>query len=189
MSINDLLNLDIMDFNSLTEKEMRKVVSRLRDAGNKKIKRLEKSGVETPALRQVNRSGGLFTTKNKDLNSLRAEHSRIKSFMQAKTSTKTGYEKVRKETSEKLQERGIDVKTKDLDGFFKVYERLKEIDPSISLKSVKYEVMREISQKIDDLDYEGLILQMQEQLDDIYEATAGAFENFDSVSDFFEFGE
>lgn len=186
LSINDLLNLDIVDFNSLTEKEMRKVVSRLRDAGNKKIKRLEKSGLDTPAMRQVNRSGGLFSTKGKSLNQLRAEHSRIKSFMQSKTSTKTGYKKVQQETIENLKERGVAIKPENLDGFFRVYEKLKEIDPAVSLKSVKYEVMQEISRKIDDLDYEGLILEMQENLDEIYEATSGAYENFSSVSEFFE---
>ena len=186
LSINDLLNLDIVDFNSLTEKEMRKVVSRLRDAGNKKIKRLQKSGVDTPALRQVNRSGGLFSTKGKSLNQLRAEHSRIKAFMQSKTSTKSGYKKVQQETVKNLKERGVEIKPENLDGFFRVYEKLKEIDPAISLKSVKYEVMQEISRKIDDLDYEGLILEMQENLDEIYEATSGAYENFTSVSEFFE---
>ena len=186
MSINDLLNLDIMDFNEMNEKEMRKVVSRLRDAGNKKLKRLEKTGIETPALRQVNRSGGSFSTKGKDLNQLRSEHARIRSFMQARTSTKTGYEKVRTETIEKLQEKGVNIDKNNLDGFFKVYERLKEIDPSITMKNVKYEVMREISNAVDDMDYEKLILEMQEQLDDIYEATAGQYENFTSVSEFFE---
>lgn len=119
LSINDLLNLDIVDFNSLTEKEMRKVVSRLRDAGNKKIKRLEKSGFDTPALRQVNRSGGLFSTKGKSLNQLRAEHSRIRSFMQSKTSTKTGFEKVRKETMKELEQSGVNFNLSE--------DRLKEL--------------------------------------------------------------
>lgn len=220
-TINELLNLDIMDFNTMTEKEMRKVVSRLRDAANKKVKRLEKTGIDTPALRQVQRSGGLFSTKGKTLNELRAEHARIRSFMTAKTSTKTGYEQVRNETLEGLKNEGVNLEYDDkkirriaadrgittekgieklkkelnskeavekrLDGFFKVYDKLKEIDPSITMKNVKYEVMREISQRIEDNDFEGLILQMQEQLDDIYEATAGAIEDFESISDFFEY--
>lgn len=175
-----------MELNTMNEKELRTIVGRMRDAGNKKIKRLQKTGLNTPALQQVERSGGLFSTKGKTLNELRGEFSRIRSFMESRTSTKTGFEKVRQETAEKLQEKGVDITPDQMDKMFNIYEKLKERDPSITTQKMKYAVMTEISKMSDDIDPEAAILAMQERLDDLYEEQAGINGDFDSVSEFFE---
>lgn len=110
MSINDIMNMDIKQFNKLTEPELRKVVGRLVSASNKRIRRMESSGIETPALRKVNKSGGVFSVKDKNLNQLRSEFSRAKSFLQSPTSSIKGYKEVQKKTVEGLKKQGIDVK-------------------------------------------------------------------------------
>lgn len=110
MSINDIMNMGIKQFNKLTEPELRKVVGRLVSASNKRIRRMESSGIETPALRKVNKSGGVFSVKDKNLNQLRSEFSRAKSFLQSPTSSIKGYKEVQKKTVEGLKKQGIDVK-------------------------------------------------------------------------------
>ena len=186
LTIKELLNMDITDLNKMHEKELRKMVGRLRDAGNKKIKRLQKTGLSTPALRQVERSGGLFSTKDKNLNQLRAEYQRIKAFVSAKTSTASGYKKAQAETRKEFEKKGIKVSQDKLDKMFKVYEKLRKDDPSISVSQLKYGVLKELSMMNDDFDPEKAILLMQERLDDIYEEQARANGDFDSISEFFE---
>lgn len=186
MSVNDILNMDIDTFNKLGVSDMRKVVGRLVSAGNKRIRNFSKSGETSPAYRQVMKSGGLFSTKGKDLNALRSEYTRAKNFMQNRTSTKSGWKKVKKETAEQMKKQGVDVTPDELEDVLKIYERLKEIDPSISSRSLKYRVMQEISTMSDKIDFEEKILAMQDRLEEIYEEQAGLEDEFSGVSDFFE---
>lgn len=187
MTISDLLDLDILNLNKMSEKELRKIVSRMRDAGNKKIKRLQKSGYKTPALQQVERSGGLFSTKGKNINQLRSEYSRIRSFMTSKTSTATGYKKVRSEMINEFKKRGVDVNNDTFDIMIRTYDRLKEMDPDIVRILGSSQVQREISQMMDNTpDVEDLILQMQDRIEELYEQQAGINGDFDGTSEFFE---
>ena len=115
LSINDIMNMDIRKFNKLTEPELRKVVGRLVSASNKRIRRMESAGIETPALRKVNKSGGVFSVRDKNLNQLRSEFVRAKSFLQSPTSSIKGYKETQKKTIEGLKKQGIDVKQEVID--------------------------------------------------------------------------
>lgn len=110
MSVEDILSMDIEKFMKLSTSELRKVTGRLVSAGNKRIRALEKSGYSTPATRQVSKSGGIFSTKGKELNALRSEFTRAKQFMQSGTSTKTGYIKTRNIALDRMKEQGVDVR-------------------------------------------------------------------------------
>ncbi len=183
-SINDIMNMDIDTFNSLNLSDMKKVVGRLVSAGNKRLRSFEKAGESSPATRHIYESGGKFSTKNKNLNDLRAEFSRAKNFLQSKTSTRKGWKKVKKETADTLKKYGVNVSPEKLDTVLKTYERLKEQDPSITAKSLKYRVLSDISEMSENYDIDETILLMNNRLDEIYENTIGEIEN--EISDFFE---
>lgn len=186
-SIKDLTNISIDTFNKMGESELRNVVQRLASAGNKRLNRFQRAGESSPATNYIQQSGGKFSTKGKGLNQLRSEYSRLKDFLSSKTSTRTGWREVKKETAESLREMGVDVKPKDLDNLFRTYEKLKQIDPSITNKALKYTVLREISQMPDDLDPEERAAELQGRLTELYEEQEAInAEFFSGVSEFFE---
>lgn len=122
MSVEDILSMDMEKFLKLSTSELRKVTGRLVSAGNKRIRTLQKSGYATPATRQVSKSGGMFSTKGKDLNTLRSEFTRAKQFMQSGTSTKAGYIRTRNTALDRMKEHGVDVRGSAVQD---VMERLK----------------------------------------------------------------
>lgn len=187
-SIKDLMNLDIEQFNSLTAAELRNVTNRLVSAGNKRLRRFEAAGEVTPATSYIERSGGKFSTKGKDINELRAEYARAKGFLQSKTGTRRGWEETKKSTANELKKYGVNVAPDQLGDVLRTYEKLKELDPSISMKSLKYTVLQAISTLDENADIEEKMLAMQERLQDIYEEQAALDDEFLSggVSDYFE---
>ena len=150
MSVQDVLNIDNNLFNSLTESDLRKVVGRLVSAGNKRLRTFERNDTKSPAVGQVMRSGGAFSTKGKDLAGLRAEYSRAKSFLQAKTGTVKQWNKVKQETIDSLKKRGVELSKDQFDTVFKIYDRLSELDPTIEDKKYKYKIIDEISNELAD---------------------------------------
>lgn len=115
LSINDIMSMDIRDFNKLSESDLRKVTGRLVSAGNKRMRRMESAGIESPSLRRAKKSGGAFSVKDKNLNQLRSEFMRAKAFLQSPTSSIKGYKEVQKKTIEGLKKQGIDVKKEVID--------------------------------------------------------------------------
>lgn len=189
MSVNDILNMDLKTFNQLDLGSMKAIMTRLNSAANKRIARLEKAGETSPALSSVQRSGGKFSVADKNLNQLRAEYARARNFMEMKTSSLSGLEKVEKETVSALQQQGVDVERKDLDNIFSVYEKLKEIDPSIANRRLKYEVLEEIAKLDADMSIDEKVDVMQSKLVGIYEEQAELEEEYAGFSDFFEIEE
>lgn len=110
LSVQDILNLDTR---KLTDDQLRAVTTRLASAANKRIRRMEKAGTESPALKNVKRSGGDFSTKGKDAKGIRSEFKRAKGFLQSKTSSLRGYKKV-KTASPKRKAKTPRTTTKDL---------------------------------------------------------------------------
>lgn len=150
MTVQDVLNIDNNLFNSLTESDLRKVVGRLVSAGNKRLRTFERNDTKSPAVSQVMRSGGTFSTKGKDLAALRAEYSRAKSFLQAKTGTVKQWNKVKQETIDSMKKRGVELSKDQFDTVFKIYDRLSELDSSIEDKRYKYKIIDEISNELAD---------------------------------------
>lgn len=75
------------NFRSMARKELAKECRRYFDMANKRIKRLESSGVLSPALHAVKSSGGAFHTKGTDLKQLQHEYARCINFLNMSTST------------------------------------------------------------------------------------------------------
>lgn len=186
-SVTDIMNIDIGTFNKLSMSDMKKVVGRLVSAGNKRLRSFQKSGEVSPATRYVERTGGAFSTKGKNLNELRAEFMRAKNFMQSKTGTRKGWNIVKKETATGLQKHGVSVDSKSFDKLWKAYEHLKESSPEVANKGMKYAVLREIADLTTDSNksVDEIVSVMQKNIDAIYEEQAGLNDEFDGVSGFF----
>ena len=90
LSINDILSMDWTDIQKLNRRDLAQLTSRLASAGNKRLRRLEKAGLnETPAYTAIKRSGGDFSVKNKTINELRHEYNRVRTFLSPSTKTST----------------------------------------------------------------------------------------------------
>ena len=188
MSVQDILNMDNATFNKLTESEMRKVVGRLVSAGNKRLRSFERAGESSPATRHVEKSGGAFSTKGKDLNALRAEYTRAKNFLQAKTGTRKGWTKTRRETIEGLRKQGVEMSEKQFDKAWKAYEDLKELSPEVANRGLKYSVLKDVANMVTDENKtaDEIAVALNENLSQIYEEQARLEHGFDGVSGFFE---
>ena len=188
-SISDILNMDIREFNKLGLSDLRKVVGRLVSAVNKRVRRFMKSGISTPATRSLEKSGGMLSTKDKDLNQLRTEFARGRNFLEMETSSRKGYEDVQKKTIQTLQERGVDLTTEELDDVLEVYGRLKDIDPSVSVIMDSSQMIGEIAKLDNTQDVQTWIMQAKERYNELYEENQqqyGKDVTLYGVSGFFE---
>ena len=188
MTVQDILNMDNETFNKLTESEMRKVVGRLVSAGNKRLRSFERAGESSPATRYVEKSGGAFSTKGKDLNALRSEYTRAKNFMQAKSGTRRGWIKTKRETIEGLRKHGVEMSENQFEDVWKAYEDLKELSPEVANRGLKYAVLKDVADMVTDTDKSAdeIATALHENLSRIYEEQARLEHGFDGVSGFFE---
>lgn len=187
LKIKDILNMSIDKFNKLTEKDLRKIVGRLVSAGNKRLRNFEKNEESSPATRYIEKSGGKFTTKGKNLNQLRAEYMRAKNFLESKTSTRAGWKKVKRETSKGLKGAGINLSENQFNDVWKTFEKLKEISPEVANLNLKYITLKEISDIISTNNYTSseIVERVTNKLSEIYEQRERIENNVNGVSDFF----
>lgn len=188
MSVQDILNMDINMFNKLNTSDLRKVVGRLVSAGNKRLRSFERAGESSPATRHVAKSGGAFSTKGKDLNALRAEYTRAKNFLQAKTGTRKGWKQVKKETIAGLKKQGVEMTESQFNDVWEAYEDLKELSPEVANRGLKYSVLKDVANMVTDTDKSAdeIATVLHENLSQIYEEQAGLNNGVDGVSGFFE---
>ena len=188
MSVQDILNMDIKTFNKLNTSDLRKVVGRLVSAGNKRLRSFERAGESSPATRHVEKSGGAFSTKGKDLNELRAEYTRAKNFMQAKTGTRKGWKQVKKETIQGLKKHGVEMSENQFEDVWKAYEDLKELSPEVANRGLKYSVLKDVADMVMDRNKSAdeIATAIHENLSQIYEEQAGLNNGVSGVSGFFE---
>ena len=125
--IDDLLNIDINDLNRMTKKQLSDVVGQLSKTANQRIYRLKhtETGTLSPAYHHVEKRGENFGVKGKTLNQLRNEYTYIKNFLKMKTSTVSGWDKVRKETYNRI---GTDFAGVDEVRFWNLYRKLEQLD-------------------------------------------------------------
>ena len=100
------------------------------------------------------------------------------------TSTIHGSQSVRREVIKKLKkEHNIKITNKQYNDFFKVYERLKEVDSTVSNKLMKYNVFEEISNVLDNSNIDETVDEMRNRLTEIYQKSVGDTER--DISKFF----
>ena len=189
LSIDDILNMDIVDFNRLSEKDLKLVVGRMVSAVNKRLRRFEKKGISTPATRALMKSGGVLSVKGKNANQLRKEYARARNFLNMETSTQKGYKKVQEKITDTLKQRGVDIEPDELDELFEVWNDLIEIDPSVTLSKDKYTLMQDIANMPDNIDISQKLEKAKERYTEIYEQQQEEFGKevtLYGVSGFFE---
>ena len=223
LSIENILSMDIKEFNKVSEPDLKKLVGRLVSAGNKRIRRMEEAGMESPALKRVKKSGGVISVKGKTTDELKTEFLRAKEFLTSKTSTIKGYKDVIKTTLNEMKKQGIDFRKSALDEIkarhfgedwkevvksfggkkkldeyidrlaqekmeklFSAYEKLKQLNPSVSQRQLKYAVMREIEESMTDTSKtpEDIALELEKRVNEIYEEES-EYDSFTGVSGFF----
>ena len=118
LKISDILDIDLDSFNRLNEKELRALTSRLVSAGNKRIRRLQKYEINSPAMQSLGDTKSFSTKLDQNLSSqqnvnrLRSEFARARSFLTSETSTIGGFKKFVKRTKERIaKEMNMPVKT------------------------------------------------------------------------------
>lgn len=132
MSINDILSMSSHKIYSMSRKDIATITSRLVSAGNKRLRRMEKKGITTPATTFIQSHGGKFSVKGKDLIGVREEFLRIKGFLESETGTIKGYRKWESKVATTLRENtGINYDSlteKQKHQFWEIYSKLEETD-------------------------------------------------------------
>jgi len=110
MTISDIMGIDLETFNKMGEKDLRAITSRLVSASNKRIRRLEKNNVSSPAYRSLG-SDKRFSTKlpsgtskQQRVNKLKQEFARARSFLSSKTSTMKGYNQYQQQIIDDIEQ-------------------------------------------------------------------------------------
>lgn len=115
-----------------TRKEMYKDAKKVIDAANKRIKRLEASGLFSPALESVKKHGGKFSTKGLNRNQLLREYAKAVEFMNMKTSTITGAKTYEAKIAMKLSNKAKSLTIDQKKTLFKAVRRTMEANPTLS---------------------------------------------------------
>lgn len=118
---SDILKLDPEYYNELTTKELKKVVSRVTHTANQRLDEMKnkwKEGTLAPSFREEN-----FKVRGKKRNNLLNTLKTAKTFLESKTSTKSGWEEVRQRQEEIT---GLKMGTDKEKTFWKVFHRLEE---------------------------------------------------------------
>lgn len=207
-TVESLLNRTVRQMLTYKESTVRQITTRLVSAANKRLARLEKAGIVSPASREVMETGGKFSIKGKSKNEVLLEFARIKKFMAAATSTVSGYKKeIKKVTSElrkkpltekevfELFERGNKNQIDAVKNAYSMYDTLKEFNPSLANQSTKYtvvEMIREYDYQDLDKGDQGTLQKaadfLADKLSEMYETGQRESEKFSGVSSFLGFG-
>lgn len=124
------ISFDIV--NKQTRKEMYKEAKKAIDAANKRIKRLETSGIFSPALESVKNHGGKFSTKGLNRNQLLREYAKAVEFMNMKTSTVTGARAYEKQVAMKLSNKAKNLTIDQKKTLFKAVRRTMQANPAMA---------------------------------------------------------
>lgn len=185
---DELLNIDINDLNRMTKKQLSDVIRQLSKTANQRIYRLEqtKTGTLSPAYHHVEKRGENFGVKGKTLNQLRNEYADVKNFLKMKTSTVSGWNKVKKETYNRI---GADFVGVDEVRFWNLYRKLEELDyasvQNVGSTTTQRMLRQELEQNSGDDD--DILSNMEKRLTGEYEKMMGSYEYEDD--EFFDIGE
>ena len=186
-SVQSLTDMSIQDLNSMDKKSLSKVVSQMASAANKRLKRLDDSGFETPASKSVDRSGGKFGTRGKTLNQLRSEFIRVRNFLRSKTSTIKGYKKFKNDFFDRVEAKtSIRLKMTDseLNRFWDIYSKCANLQPFVNGSPNLQKTVFDMFIKYKDEDNEDILERIQRSFDDWYEEQQEIENEFDTSSMF-----
>ena len=113
-NIDAMLAMNQALINSLSREQLAPIVTRMNDVANRRLKRLAKSDVPSPAAKYIQRTGGFEGVRGKSLIEIRNEYQRVKRFLTAKTSTVRGAKEYKKETFARIA-KAINVSTAEFE--------------------------------------------------------------------------
>lgn len=171
MTVEDILNMDQSEWARLSRADLAKVTRRLADAANKRLRSFEHAEDYSPATEAAKRSGGSFTTGGKNRNQLEHEFARARSFLKAETSTRTGWKNVKDRTIRNFEKStGVTIPKDQFNEFWEAYEKLRDLDPDIVNRAIKYKAMEELVQKLlDGKTPEEVVSEMHGRISEIYQ--------------------
>lgn len=149
-SINDIMDMGIEEFSNLTKPQLREAVSRLASAANKRLKRVSKDDIVSPAQIEAVASGGKFSTMGKSEIELQVEFRRVSNFLRDKTSTVTGARQLEEEVRAELKKRyGIGIDKSNFRDMLKTFKNLYEESPSTQARKLRYGKLKDFDIEID----------------------------------------
>lgn len=166
LSTEKILSISPDQLKGLKQSDLRKLTSRLVSSANKRIRRIESAGAESPSLREVRESGGVFSVKSKNYNELQKEFARARRFFKSKTSTVAGAKRYTKKFEEFTK--GLNEEQKK--DFFNVLSKLRQTDRATYESHYKefVEKNRELT-KNSSLDSDDVYNILKKKLDAYYE--------------------
>lgn len=102
-SVKELLNLSSRDVAKMSRQELARTVSQLASAGNKRLRRLERTpmGTESRPYKSAMEVGN-FSVAGKNQGQLQNEFKRVREFLTAETSTVQGWKKYRASVKKRI---------------------------------------------------------------------------------------
>lgn len=130
--LSEIQNMSLSKIMSMSRRELAKAVLTMASAGNKRLVRLQKRNITTPASIYIKEHGGKFSVAGKNVAELREEFQRVKGFLESETSTVRGYRKWESKISQTLREStGINYDSlteRQKRTFWQAYSKLEELD-------------------------------------------------------------
>lgn len=141
------MGLNETELNQLSDADLRRAFAPVRDAANKRIRRLEQaSSVYSPALSGITKSGGLLYNQDKDRVAQIEELKRGMSFLSYQTSTVKGA----REWTKKMEGRKLpissvgfaDMTAEQMGQYWKIMHKMEEL--GIKLDSENYDIVKAV---------------------------------------------
>ena len=142
-SINDIIGMSFDEFASLNKSELRQAVSRLASTANKRLQRLSKNDLISPAQIEAKESGGKFSTRGKSELELQVEYRRVSNFLTQRTSTVTGARQLEEQTRQDIKAvYGIDISKKDYDELLRGFSQILNESPEYQSRALRYKYLK-----------------------------------------------
>lgn len=169
-TVKQSLGMDITDFMDLSGRELRAATKALTDAANKRLTRIRKSGIKSPAAMEVWSSGGKFGIAGKSEGQLRTEFLRARQFIEAPTSTVSGAKAARKRTQAGLRSEGLSIDDELYNKLIQAYIDNINTNPAIQARTIKY-MLRDNAESwtaSTELDIEDIAQRIRDEIDSQY---------------------
>ena len=173
-------------------KVLRSMASTLASAANKRINRLENSGLQSPALSAFYDASATprFTIKGVENAGLVSLIKTMKEFMNRETSTVKGARAWQQKSMEELKKAtGLEFDNQNFGEFWKAYNQLKQLDASVSAKGMKYALLKKIDEYMvanPEAKASDIVAAMMSEVGNIYENMQRERSERASTSSFFD---
>lgn len=150
-SIDNIINMSFDEFASLNKSELRQAVSRLASTANKRLQRLSKNELVSPAEIEARESGGKFSTRGKSELELQVEFRRVSNFLTQPSSTVTGARQMEEETRQVLANQyGIELSKEDYRNLLTGYNKIMNEAPDYVSRKLRYKYLRDMNMELAD---------------------------------------